>query len=230
MSQSDSSQYTRPVADLEAEIRGLKRRLAELDEALRAIQSGAVDGFVLDGGRGRKVYTLETADRPYRLMFEHMEQAAATLLIDGTIAYCNPALASLLDVPRDRLVGSVFWNYIAFDDTQDYRKLGEQGEIPSVQREARLRRADGETVSVYLALNGLPHDCPAAMGVVVTDLMRERHHQQQERELRDIKLLQEISGQLLQARDPGALYRQILDAAVTLMQADKGTPCRPASA
>ncbi len=36
-------------------------------------------------------------------------------------------------------------------------------------------------------------------------------------------MLQDISSRLIKASDPGALYGQILEAAVRLMRADKGT-------
>ncbi|MES2606705.1 MAG: ATP-binding protein [Pseudomonadota bacterium] len=75
------------------------------------------------------------------------------------------------------------------------------------------------------------------MGVLVTDLTTKRHHEklsaalherklaqeQQEKELRDTKLLQDISAQLIQPQDADALYRQILEAGVKLMHAEKGT-------
>ena len=53
----------------------------------------------------QRIYTLEGADRPYRLFVEGMQQGAATLYADGTIAYCNQQLADLLKVPHSRMVG-----------------------------------------------------------------------------------------------------------------------------
>ncbi|MES2624709.1 MAG: GAF domain-containing protein [Pseudomonadota bacterium] len=46
---------------------------------------------------------------------------------------------------------------------------------------------------------------------------------QQARELHDTLLLQDVSGQLIQAQNSSALYRKILEAGVSLMRADKGT-------
>src|SRR5439155_19796926 len=66
----------------------LRRRLEEAEETLRAIRGGEVDAVVVEAGR-EQVLTLESTDRPYRLLVEHMTQGAATLSGDGVILYCN---------------------------------------------------------------------------------------------------------------------------------------------
>ena len=71
----------------QSEIAGLRLRLEEAEETIRAIHSGAVDAFVVEVPNGARIYTLETADRPYRLLVEEMQQGAITLSDDGTIAY-----------------------------------------------------------------------------------------------------------------------------------------------
>src|SRR5688500_990476 len=91
---------SRTTADLELENRELLLRLREAEETIHAIRSGAVDAFMVDGAEGQQVYTLDSADRPYRLVIEQMQQGAATLLVDGTIAYCNATLAVLLKIPH----------------------------------------------------------------------------------------------------------------------------------
>ena len=80
-------------ANQQAEIDDLRLRLQEAEETIRAIRSGAVDTFVVEESHGARVYTLQTADRPYRLLVEEMQQGALTLGDDGTIAYCNRRFA-----------------------------------------------------------------------------------------------------------------------------------------
>jgi len=72
-------------ANLQEENADLRRRLEEAEEAIRAIRSGAVDAFVAAEAHGNRVYTLESADRPYRLLVEQMQQGAITLNADGAI-------------------------------------------------------------------------------------------------------------------------------------------------
>ena len=65
--------------ELRAEIEDLRLRLQEAEETLHAIRSGDVDAFVIEEATGHRIYTLEGADRPYRLLVEQMQQGAATL-------------------------------------------------------------------------------------------------------------------------------------------------------
>src|SRR6185295_16935158 len=88
-----------PLEKLHAENAELRRRLEEAEETITAIRSGAVDALVIEEPQGHRIYTLEGAERPYRLFVEEMQQGAATLHPDGTIAWCNAQLAKLLKVP-----------------------------------------------------------------------------------------------------------------------------------
>jgi diguanylate cyclase (GGDEF)-like protein len=81
--------------------------LAEAQDMLRAIAAGEVDAFVIsEGGPGQRVFTLSTADRPYRMFVESMHDGAATLSADGIILYANRRLAELLARRRETIVGS----------------------------------------------------------------------------------------------------------------------------
>src|SRR5262245_40410590 len=90
---------TKPDKPLRAEHAELLRRVKEADDTLRAIREGAVDAVVVHEAQGDRIYTLEGADLPYRLFVEQMQQGAATLHADGTIAYSNQRLADLLKMP-----------------------------------------------------------------------------------------------------------------------------------
>jgi PAS domain S-box-containing protein len=164
--------------ELRAENRELRLRLEEAEETLRAIRRGDVDAFVVEEDDGHRVYTLQGADRPYRLLVEQMQQGAATLLADGSIVYCNLRLAELLLVPHAKVVGAALHDFVAPADRPAYDHLLEQGRGGSGRGEARLRRSDGELVHAYLTFNVLPSDSGAALGVLVTDLTAQRHHEQ----------------------------------------------------
>jgi PAS domain S-box-containing protein len=167
-----------PADTLQAENEELRRRLEEAEETINAIRSGAVDALVVEGVGGDRVYTLEAADRPYRLFVEQMQQGAATLLADGTIVYCNRQFADLIKVPHEKLIGAALHGFIAADDRAIYDNLLWQGQTRSGRAEARLRRTDGGLVPAYLTFNALPTESGAAIGVLVTDLTAQRHHEQ----------------------------------------------------
>ena len=164
-------------ANLQEENADLRRRLEEAEEAIRAIRSGAVDAFVAAEAHGSRVYTLESADRPYRLLVEQMQQGAITLNADGAIAYCNRRFADLLGRPHERLTGVAFRDFIPPDEQPLYESLLQQGRAGAGQGEAHLQKADGGLIPVFLTFNALPPDSGVAVGVLVTDLTTQRHHE-----------------------------------------------------
>jgi len=159
------------------EIAGLRLRLEEAEETIRAIRSGAVDAFVVEVPHGTRVYTLESADRPYRLLVEEMQQGALTLSNDGTIAYCNRRFADLVGRPLERLLGVSFRDFIPLDSQLLYESLLQQGRAGFSQGESHVQNAGGVLVPVFLTLNALPPDSGAAVGLLVTDLTSQHHHE-----------------------------------------------------
>lgn len=166
----------------------LRRRLEEAEETIRAIQTGAVDAFVVTEPAGSRVYTLAGADRPYRLLVEEMQQAALTLHADGTIVYCNRRLAELVKMPHEKLIGMALRDFIAIDDHKIYENLLWQGRTRSGRGEARLLPRDGATRPVYMTFNALPPDCGADIGVLITDLTAQKHHEQLARALEQVRV------------------------------------------
>ncbi|MBL8972128.1 MAG: hypothetical protein JNK56_16210, partial [Myxococcales bacterium] len=92
-------------AELRREVEELRRRLGEAQETLRAIQSGEVDAVVVTDAEHPRVYTLDAADKPYRLLVEQMHQGAATLTVEGVVLSCNQPFARLIRSPLEGLPG-----------------------------------------------------------------------------------------------------------------------------
>src|ERR1700712_2576716 len=92
--------------DIEArrELEVLRTRLAEAEETLDAIRNGDVDALVVSSPSGEFVYTLENADRPYRVLIEQMQEGAVTLSDNGTILYCNERFATLVGKTNDSVI------------------------------------------------------------------------------------------------------------------------------
>ncbi|OOO01303.1 MAG: Autoinducer 2 sensor kinase/phosphatase LuxQ [Chromatiales bacterium USCg_Taylor] len=152
----------------------LRHRLEEAEDALRALRAGEVDAVLVDAGR-EQVYTLETADKAYRLLVEQVPHGAATLTADGAIIYCNRRFAELLRRPLHSLFGKPIGGFVAPHSLPLLEALlrDGQGEVP-------LRRADGTTVPVYLGVTTLQE---GALGscLMVTDLTEQRHYQELKR-------------------------------------------------
>ena len=93
------------IAELEAQ-------LAEAQETLNAIHTGAVDAIVVNGDKGEQIFTLEGAERSYRVLVEAMTEGAATLAADGTLLYCNVRFAQMLARPLNRVMGTSLRKFV----------------------------------------------------------------------------------------------------------------------
>jgi PAS domain S-box-containing protein len=163
------------VESLQAENAELRRLLQESEETLRAIREGAVDAFVVKEGGGDRIYTLEGADRPYRLLVEQMQQGALTLYADGTISYANLRAATLVGVPHAQLVGARLGDFVSALEQPAYAELLAAGLAGTGEGELHIRRADGVVVPVLLSLSVLPPESGSALGAVIADLTAQKH-------------------------------------------------------
>jgi two-component system, OmpR family, phosphate regulon sensor histidine kinase PhoR len=101
----------------------LHSRLAETEEALIAIRSGEVDAIVISGKKGEQVYSLSSAETPYRTFIEKMNEGAVTLSKEGIIIYCNQKFAELVHEPIEHVIGSDLKRFIVPNDKSKFDKL-----------------------------------------------------------------------------------------------------------
>jgi diguanylate cyclase (GGDEF)-like protein len=155
-------------------------RLAEAEDTLRAIGAGEIDAFVVaDGGAASRVFTLSTADRPYRMFVENMRDGAATLSSSGLILWANRRLAQMLSCSKDTIVGSSLTLFmvgdvqIGLDEIRGAGGLGATLEIVLVD-------ADGTAVPVLVGSSPLDVDGDLLTCLTFTDLSAKKA---QEREI-----------------------------------------------
>ena len=94
----------------------LHSRLVEIEEALTAIRNGEVDAIMVSGRKGEQVYSVSSAETPYRTFIEEMSEGAVTLTKEGIILYCNPRFAEIVQSPYERVIGSSLKRFITPDD------------------------------------------------------------------------------------------------------------------
>jgi signal transduction histidine kinase/DNA-binding NarL/FixJ family response regulator len=151
------------------QIRSLTERLEEAEETLRAVRSGEIDAFIVQGPKGEQVYALRNAEQPYRNLIEDMLEGAAILTADGDIAYCNKRFAELVAVPLEDVVGGAMERFISKTDRPAYRALLAAG---SGKRRAQLTSADGRTIDVLLSFTTSVSDADdiERRNLIITDL------------------------------------------------------------
>jgi two-component system, NarL family, sensor kinase len=101
----------------------LRIRLAEAEEALRAIRAGEVDAVVVTGQHGPQVFTLEGEEHAYRVLIESMNEGALTLTADKTILYANQCFARMVKQPLERVIGGSFRRFLSDADRAHLRRM-----------------------------------------------------------------------------------------------------------
>jgi PAS domain S-box-containing protein len=148
----------------------LRQRLKEAEETLTAIREGHIEALVVGLPGAEQVYTLRSADQPYRLMVEQMREGAITLGMDGTVLYCNQRFAELLALPPERIVGQNVRQFIAGDERVFAAILDNE----SFRGELHLRPAGCALTPAQLSSIALSIDGVRTVAVVITDLTHER--------------------------------------------------------
>lgn len=191
--------HARRLAELEAQ-------LLEAHEALEAIRNGDVDAVVVDDPDGRRIYTLENADRSYRLLIEQMREGAVMLSADNLVLYANAALAGLLDIAPERLLGERFTRFVCEPDRAIFETLMAQGGTA----ELSLCLPGGGFFPARLSLGQMETDAGPMMCGVITDLTDAHAHARDIGDAR-ARLAVEAAGREIDER-----YRLILESATEL--------------
>ncbi len=185
--------FTDRTSELQAENEDLRRRLHEAEELIRAIRGGGVDAFVMHGPNGDHVYTLESADRPYRVVIDQMQQGAATLQPDGVVLYSNRRLANLLGVELAKLPGADLSEFVPADQIPVYRELLAKAATGQTTGECIFLRSDGQRVPVRLVMSGLSVEGKHFLSLLVTDLNEQAARQQAERSVHRLSRLRQFA-------------------------------------
>jgi diguanylate cyclase (GGDEF)-like protein/PAS domain S-box-containing protein len=146
-------------------------RLSEAEETLRAIRNGEVDALVVrDSAPAAQVFTLSSADRPYRLFVENMRDGAATVSETGTILYANRRLAELVSLPLKQIIGSPIASLLAGGDGRELQIVGRPDVATS---EIELIGHTGLTIPVRVNISRLDIDSHSMLCVTFADLTEQ---------------------------------------------------------
>jgi len=145
----------------------LRVRLAEAEEMLRAIQHGEIDALVVEGTDGNQVYTLHSADEPYRNLVEQMQSGAVVLTAQGEVLYANAHFAALVGEPLQSVAGSHFNRYVHASDRAGVEALLEAG---SGRQRCKLLGPQSRPCEVSLSLTTTRVASGARRNLIVTDM------------------------------------------------------------
>ncbi len=170
---------SRPLA---RENERLRARLEQLEETLRAVRTGEVDALVVETDGGDRVFTLKSADQTYRMMVEEMQTGAATLSADAVVLYCNPCLATLLDVPVETVLGAALSSFLDEQGAVSLSGMLQDAGSGVARAEVSFRKGDG-SVPTHVSLTPLSLGGTRVFCMVVTDLTERRRREEERAQL-----------------------------------------------
>jgi PAS domain S-box-containing protein len=154
------------VDDMDVE--ELRMRLAEVEGNLHAIYSGEIDALLLADENGeRRVFTLRSADAPYRALVERMQEGAATLALNGDIIYCNQRFADLVRMPLEQVLGASITHYLPPAEGDILRAMLEHG---SGRYQTRLMSGGQEGTEVQVTLSTIVIDDVEHRTLILSDI------------------------------------------------------------
>jgi PAS domain S-box-containing protein len=174
----------RPAAEpaLLRQMAEMQNRLAEAEDTLNAIRSGAVDALVVRTPRGEQLFTLKGADQTYRALVEAMNEGAITLK-NGIVSYCNNHFAEMIRMPMEKIFGAAIFELIQSDELPRLIRRLKKGAKIQGSIEAVLRAANGSRVPVLLSACRFQSEDHEAVGLVVTDITARKEAERVRREL-----------------------------------------------
>lgn len=213
---------------LDDEVIELRRRLEEAEETLRAIRSGEVDALVIDSPDGEAIYTLASADYPYRLMIDEMNQGAVSVSPDSIILYSNRNFAGILGLNGKNVSGTQFGEYVAPALRDQFLEDLQAACTRSVRRDYLLTHRTGREVPVLISFAKLQPQTNS-VSIVVTDLTSQK---ELEEELRKAKsgLEEQVAERTKELRDSESRLFRILEHSAADLKAMRrlneiGTRC-----
>jgi PAS domain S-box-containing protein len=189
-----------PETQLLSELDGLRIRLGEAEDTIRAIRGGEIDALVVSGPQGDQIFTLEGAEHSYRVFLEQMHEGAVTLAAaDRVILFCNRRFAEMVAAPLEEVIGSSLDRFVREADRPALAALLCEGLTVGGKGELTLAGCQGQAVPVYLAVSALPLEAEIqALCLVVTDLTEQKRNEQL---VSDEKLARSVLEAANQAKD-----------------------------
>jgi PAS domain S-box-containing protein len=184
--------------NLKLEIENLQARLQELEETLGSVCIGSVDTILVSTVDGEKVFTLKTAEQPYRMFIEQMSQGAIMLSEDDTVLYCNQAFAELVKEKSEIVVGKKIQHYFLPICIEAFNSMLAECRSKKIllENDFTIQAKDGSLLSTKISVNLLNHDDLKATCLVVTDLTLQKQEEAQKYDTRFEQEVQERTKKL----------------------------------
>lgn len=206
----------------------LRQRLEEAEDTLRAIRNGEVDALVVDSPEGEVIYTLSTADYPYRLMIDEMNQGALSLSPESIILYNNRNFSTILGLNGRNLSGTQFGDFVVSQMRDQFLQDLEVARWQGVRRDYVLKHQTGREVPVLISFAKLQPQTNS-ISIVVTDLTAQKELEEELRKAKE-NLEEQVAERTKELRESEGRLFSILEHSAADLKAMRrlneiGTRC-----
>jgi PAS domain S-box-containing protein len=174
-----------PIQDIQKlliENEELRAHLAESEEALQAIRNGEVDAIIVSGSSGDKIFSLTSADTPYRIIMEEMDEGAIIISGDGTILYHNQMIANLFGKEGEQFAGTNIRRFINELEEENFKQLLQLGLKGKAEGNISYINK-GRTLYLHLLLRAMPPDLAGDICIIISDITQMQQYQNHLHEL-----------------------------------------------
>jgi PAS domain S-box-containing protein len=170
------------IEKLRVENEELRSRLAESEEALQAIRNGEVDAIIVTGSAGDKIFSLTSADTPYRIIMEEMDEGAVIITGEGTILYHNQMFAQLFGKGSEQFTGTNILGFINDKEKKNFSQLLQLGLKGKADGDISYLNMD-RTLYLHLLLRAMPPDLAGDICIIISDITQMQLYQNHLHEL-----------------------------------------------
>jgi signal transduction histidine kinase len=158
------------AARLNIENAALRQQLKDIEKSSGAIKKGNIDALVVAREQALRIFTESTADKPYRILIEKIHEGAVTLNEDGMIVYCNFYFANMVNLPLQKVIGSMFKNYIDDPSKKHVEALLTERDVDILKEEIYINTDGEKWIPALMTANSLWLDNVYIIGIILTDL------------------------------------------------------------
>lgn len=147
----------------------LKQRIAELEDLVTALRSGAADALVVDTDTGPLVRPVGGSDVLYQRLIERLPEGLVALSLDGTILFASRRFEALVGEPGESLIGRPFVELIAHHERADVIAALEDDRPDDAHLLVQLGAEADRSPTVVLSIEGIELPGQTARWVIVSD-------------------------------------------------------------
>ncbi|MGC2089799.1 MAG: PAS domain-containing protein [Candidatus Acidiferrales bacterium] len=149
---------------------GLRERSLGLEQTLAPIRRGDMDALLANVPRGARVFLLQDAEHPYRVLVENINEGAATLDGQGKVLYANSRFAEFVGLPLEEFIGTRLRAYVPAREQSKLQALLESGARGSANGHIELQLSRARKKLIRLSLSPVKDAALQTICAVATDL------------------------------------------------------------